>query len=90
MEPSVRKLIKENSRPKKPLAERDLTVKMLSEALKKEDRKEMSTLASEYMGRGVGPTVAAGLLHIPRCTPTEHLYNSLPGREGGILKSYSE
>ena len=28
----------------------------------------MSTLASEYIGRGLGPTVAAGLLHIPRCT----------------------
>ena len=35
MEPVVRKLMKENSRLKKLLAEKDLTVEMLSEALKK-------------------------------------------------------
>ena len=35
MEPGVRKLMKENARLKKLLAEKDLTVEMLSEALKK-------------------------------------------------------
>ena len=35
MEPGVSKLMKENSRLKKLLAEKDLTVEMLSEALKK-------------------------------------------------------
>lgn len=35
MEPGLRKLMKENSRLKKLLAEKDLTVEMLSEALKK-------------------------------------------------------
>ena len=35
MEPGVRKLMKENSRLKKLLAEKDLTVEMLSEAIKK-------------------------------------------------------
>ena len=35
MEPGLRKLMQENSRLKKLLAEKDLTVEMLSEALKK-------------------------------------------------------
>ena len=46
----------------------------------------MSTLASEYVGRGISSTAAASLLHIPRCT----LYRTpvhLPSRKG---RRYSE
>jgi len=46
----------------------------------------MSALASEYIGRGVGPTAAAGLLHIPRCA----LYRTPVQPPSGKGRRYSE
>ncbi len=46
----------------------------------------MSALASEYIGRGLGPTVAAGLLHIPRCA----LYRTPVQPPSGNGRRYSE
>jgi formate dehydrogenase maturation protein FdhE len=52
MEPGMRKLVKENARLRKLLAEKELANEM-REALKKGNGKEMTVMASDYIGRGI-------------------------------------
>ncbi|EQD75615.1 transposase [mine drainage metagenome] len=68
MEPGVRKLMKENEKLKKLLAEKDLENALLSESNKKKDGEETMNLADEYIGKGLGISNIANLLHIPRCS----------------------
>jgi transposase-like protein len=67
MEIGMRKLVKENARLKKLLAEKELANEM-RDALKKVDGREMTAMASEYIGRGIDASEASRMLHIPRCS----------------------
>ncbi|MEM0135566.1 MAG: transposase [Thermoplasmatales archaeon] len=67
MEPGVRKLMKENEKLKKLLAEKELENALLSESIKKDDEETMK-MANEYIVKGLSISDVANLLHIPRCS----------------------
>ena len=60
MESGVRKLMKENEKLKKLLAEKELENALLSDALKK-DGEETMKLTGEYIGKGLGISDVASI-----------------------------
>ena len=65
MESKVRKLMKENEKLKKLLAEKELENALLSDALKKKDGEETMNMANEYIDRRLRISDIVNILHIP-------------------------
>ena len=62
----MRKIMKENEKLKRLLAEKELENAMLSDGSKK-DGEEIMSNGNEYIDRGIRVSKIANILHIPRC-----------------------